>query len=856
MVKKNLQSETSAYGQKKTVAPPAKITDFAKKEPSAVMDRRINELPVHPVDRTKQNKAGRRSLDELKTSQWKYFDLYDKAPIGYITLNRKNLITEINQTGANMLDSEKNFLQNRSFKTFIAPAFKKAFMLHHKQTIAAHTPQTCELQLIKKDGTSFPAQLKSIASYNNKGEFEQLRTTITAITNLNHEKHLLTLQRDLGSTLNSISNIEDTSKKILEASIQVGQIDSGAVYLVDGPTGNLKLICQQGLSPDFLKKAIHYDADSPQARLVMKKKAVYENYDNLFPDMALGRQREGLRAITIIPATDKGRVVAVLNLFSHTQEMITAKDRNALEIIASQLGNAITRIQAEESLRKTNEELEQRVKERTSQMEKSKQKFIAQYKAIPVPTYTWQKVGKDIVLINLNDAALKFNKGKITDFLGIKANKLFADSPEIVKDLSRCLSKKISIEQEINYIPKTIGERKNFSVKYAFVPPDIVLVHTEDITERTFAEEALKESEEKFRLITTTASDAIIMIDSEQKISYWNPAAERIFGYKTQEVIGKDFALFLGFSIKYQAYQQDWVGLGKAEKSPFIGKTFEMIALKKDLSESTLEVSISALEIKGKWHILAILRDITEKKLLQRHLIQSERLAATGKLAASIAHEINSPLQGIISLLGSIQETYQTDKKLSKKIDLIQGGFRRIRDTVNKLLDLNRPVKEQKQRVNVNRIIEDTVSLARSHLNKNKIKTNIDLSPEIPVIKAYPHLLEQVFLNLINNAIEALVSDTKAGTSSKNKDTIIGEVTISSSLKEDHMVIKVADTGPGISEEDIGYIFDPFYTKKKRMGIGVGLSICHGIIKGQKGNIEAANNLEGGAVFTITLPIR
>ena len=183
------------------------------------------------------------------------------------------------------------------------------------------------------------------------------------------------------------------------------------------------------------------------------------------------------------------------------------------------------------------------------------------------------------------------------------------------------------------------------------------------------------------------------------------------------------------------------------------------------------------------------------------------------------------------------------DKELSDKIDLLKGAFTSIRNTVKNLLDLNRPGKDVKQQTDVNRVIEKTIDLIRILLKKSGVKLNSDLSPRIPGLTASPQELNHVFLNLFNNAIEAVKGRTGRR-----------EIYVKTNLRKGHVVIKVTDNGPGIPKEDLEHIFDPFYTRKKKMGLGVGLSVCHDIVKGHEGTIIAENGPEGGAVFTITLP--
>ncbi len=156
----------------------------------------------------------------------------------------------------------------------------------------------------------------------------------------------------------------------------------------------------------------------------------------------------------------------------------------------------------------------------------------------------------------------------------------------------------------------------------------------------------------------------------------------------------------------------------------------------------------------------------------------------------------------------------------------------------------------------VKAIEESTVALMKSHLKKNKVKIDLDLSSTIPDMIASPQQLGHIFLNLINNAVEAMTGVSKSEGKWKEPAKIGGDISIKTMLENDKIVIQVSDTGPGIAEEELEHIFDPSYTRKKTMGMGIGLSICNGIIEDHNGIIEARNAKEGGAVFTITLPVK
>ena len=267
------------------------------------------------------------------------------------------------------------------------------------------------------------------------------------------------------------------------------------------------------------------------------------------------------------------------------------------------------------------------------------------------------------------------------------------------------------------------------------------------------------------------------------------------------------------------------------------------------------EVNCRYVSNLGKPCFIAVARDITETKLLQTQLLRSERLAATGQLAASIAHEINSPLQGITALLSVLKMRYDKDEDLLQKLDLIKNAFVSIRNTVRNLIDLNRPGKEKKQPMDVNQVIENTVALMVSHLKKNMVAIKLNLAATTSNIHASPQQIGQVIMNLVNNAVEAIVNAPDFTNKLKQSEPIGGEIGIDTNCQDEEIIITVKNSGPGIPEKDLEIIFNPFFTRKKTMGMGVGRSICHGIIEAHKGIIVAGNSPEGGAVFTIRLPL-
>jgi len=375
-----------------------------------------------------------------------------------------------------------------------------------------------------------------------------------------------------------------------------------------------------------------------------------------------------------------------------------------------------------------------------------------------------------------------------------------------------------------------------------------------EIVDRRLMENVLKESEERYRIVLEANPDPVVVYDMEGKVIYFNPAFTHVFGWTLEERLGKEMDVFVP--------EENWPETDMMINKVLAGESFSGFESCRYTKEGNIiPVSISASfyrDINGKpVGSIINLRDISKAKLLQEQLMRSERLAATGQLAASVAHEINSPLQAIVLMLDMMEIKYKGDEKIldNNDFNMLTGSFGNIRDTVQNLLDLNRPDKEEKQLADINEIIKKTFTLTRSHLKKNKVKVNMELSSEIPNITASPRQLSQVFLNLINNSIEAMSGESGLRSGRESRTSIGGEISIKTNIKNVDIVIEVSDTGPGILKEDLAHIFDPFYTGKKKMGMGVGLSICNGIIKDHAGNITVKNSPEGGAVFTITLPV-
>jgi len=360
-----------------------------------------------------------------------------------------------------------------------------------------------------------------------------------------------------------------------------------------------------------------------------------------------------------------------------------------------------------------------------------------------------------------------------------------------------------------------------------------------------------KQAEEliRYKELFDNVIEGVFLLNSQGKFIETNSRMLESTGYTRGEFLKLSITKIV--EANQILYVENMLRKVRAEKET----RFELNIKTRNGSLIPAEVNCRSVLYLGKLCFLCVARDITETKFLHNQLLRSERMAATGQLAASIAHEINSPLQGITALLSVIRMKYEHDKELLNKLDLVNSAFISIRNTVRNLIDLNRPGKEKKQPMNINQVIENTVALTRSHLKKNMVSIKLNLAAKTSEINASPQQIGQVIMNLVNNAVESIINAPEYQEKLMQSSPISGEISIDTHNRNQDIIITVKDNGPGISENDLEKIFDPFFTRKKTMGMGVGLSICHGIIEDHKGMIYAKNSPEGGAVFTIRLPL-
>ena len=351
-----------------------------------------------------------------------------------------------------------------------------------------------------------------------------------------------------------------------------------------------------------------------------------------------------------------------------------------------------------------------------------------------------------------------------------------------------------------------------------------------------------KSAHEKFFSdIILKSLDAIIGFRNESEIFIWNEGAERLFGYKKDEVIGKDFEFLIPESLKKKGEQNFII-----EKVKEVGFISDHKTQRITKSGELKEVSISRFPIFDENHVcignVGIIRDITNEKKLEKELRERENLALIGEVVSSIAHNLSNPL----NIISGNADYLLLDKKESdegyEELKVIIEETTRITKSIRQLLNFSKPVTLTREHLNLNDILKEILDKVEFISGSKDIVFKNNLAKNLPEINADKELIRDVFLNLINNSIQALSS--------------LGVITIKTSASDSFVITEISDTGIGISKENLEKIFKPFFsTKGYGKGTGLGLSFAERVIREHQGKIEVTSKQGKGTTFKIFLPI-
>jgi len=371
-----------------------------------------------------------------------------------------------------------------------------------------------------------------------------------------------------------------------------------------------------------------------------------------------------------------------------------------------------------------------------------------------------------------------------------------------------------------------------------------------DISDRKRMERELKEAHDFLLNLIESSVDGIIVTDMKGDILIFNKGAENLLGYKAEEVVGKMnirsiYQPGVAKEVMEKLRSPDFGGVGKLTSFPIFHR-------KKDgeLIEGDLSASVIYDEKGNEIASVGIFKDLRERLRIERELqkmqealLQSEKLAAMGRLTSQIAHELNNPIYGIMNTLELLKTEIPPESKRRRILELSLSEIQRLSEMLRNMLSFSKPEEEKRRPIKIDELIEGILLVMEKQMKESNIQVETSFAPDIPEIMASTNQMRQVMLNILRNAKEAM---PKGGT-----------LTVRTVREGEMVMIHIQDTGIGIPEKIRDKVFEAFFTTKQKVkGVGLGLSVCYGIIKDHGGEIKIESEEGKGTTFIISLPIQ
>jgi two-component system, LuxR family, sensor kinase FixL len=372
-----------------------------------------------------------------------------------------------------------------------------------------------------------------------------------------------------------------------------------------------------------------------------------------------------------------------------------------------------------------------------------------------------------------------------------------------------------------------------------------------DVTERKAAETALRESELRWRSIVDTVPDAMIVIDAAGIIESFSRAAERLFGYAANEVVGQNVRMLMPqpYRDAHDGYLARYMRTGERR---IIGIGRIVVGQRKGGETFPMELAVGEFASPNGKFFTGFVRDLTERQEaerriedLQTELLHASRLSVMGQMASTMAHELNQPLTAVTNYLEAGRHLISLGTVAPERVaDLMEKAVaqaQRAGEVIRQLRQFVSKGETERRSQNLNQLVEEALALGLVGARQSGVRVLLELDHDLPPGIVDPVQIQQVVLNLVRNAIEAM------------EEVDSRELMIATRAIEDEIEVSVADTGPGIAPELADRLFQPFVTTKKT-GMGLGLSICREIVEAHHGHLTVAARPTGGTIFCLTLP--
>lgn len=580
--------------------------------------------------------------------------------------------------------------------------------------------------------------------------------------------------------------------------------------------------------------------------------------------------KHGFASSIALPLIAADQTLGALNVYASEPDAFDEKEVELLMELAGDLSYGIMALRTQAEKKQAEEELKE-----------SEARYRYLFEKAPISIILLEKDGKMADVNPYHISQIGKNRTTKKDYIG----KNIVMYPSVVNaglsEKYEALLRGKPFDVKGVYFPTTSGGTEAYlNVKGVPLFKDgkvfgAISIH-EDITELKQMEKAFRKSEERYRSLTKTARDAIILADNDGKIISWNNGARAIFGYKEKEVLDKPLTMLMPERYR-NAHANGITQTKSTNKFKMMGKTVELQGLKKNKREFPIEISFSNWKAGKDIFYSGIIRDLSERrqaeektKEQQQQLIQADKMKTLGILVAGVAHEINNPntlikinipvlfdiWNGTIPILEKYFKEHgdfalggfpyiEVRKSLPKLLSGVLSGSHQIDNIVKKLKNFTQYDPQNRKKIDINGVVKEAVELTDSLIKKSTTAFSVEYADNLPKVIGNFQELEQVIVNLITNSCQAL-PDKKKGI----------HIHTSYDVKSKKVLVTISDKGIGISARHLKMIMDPFFTTKRDSGgTGLGLSISFNIIKVHNGTLEFSSEEGKGTKAKVVLPV-
>ena len=801
-MKKEIKTESAIRRQKAEELLIRNPSKSGSQLSEAEMQKLIHELKVNQIDLEMKNEEVLLSKNQAELATEKYTELYDFAPSGYFTLSEKGNIIDLNLSGSEMLGKERSHVKNRPFSFFVSNDTRPIFNHFLGNVFKSKIKETCEVNFSNNGSLPMNAHLTGIVTENG----EQCLVTVIDIADRKQAEEALRIRETHLRTL--VQTIPDL----------IWLKDADGVYIS----------CNAMFERFF---------GASEADIIGKTD--YDFVDRELADFFRANDRKAMEAGK--PTSNEERVTFADD--GHRAYLDTIKtpmyDSDGSLIGVLGIGRDLTERKRAEEILRLSEERYRFSLEITGQI-------------------GWSTPPDGLV----EDMPLwrQYTGQSIEEVKGWKwLDSVHPDDREHTKKIwVNATDQKSKYETEYR-IRRADGVYRYFMVR------GIPLFNTDgtikewtgtcfDITERKHIEEVLRQSEARFRNLINSLPDPVLLVDSQGRIVYCNEIAMKTFDYKIDEMLNRTMEVLIPkhFRKLHVALRNGYIS---EPKSRPMGEGKELFAQRKDGSEFPAEIMLEPVEINDIQFILAIIRDITERKLAEKELIraknkaeESDRLKSA--FLANMSHEVRTPLNSIIGFSELLADPYFDEDQKDEFIQHIVSNGRSLLSIISDIMDISKmdsgEITIRKSHINVQKFISGVKEQFAFQADEKKLEFKL-IYPEgveETVIFADVERLRQIFNNLMSNAI---------------KFTINGSIEIGYQPKGEMVEFFVRDTGIGIPAEYHDSIFERFRqveagNSRKYGGNGLGLAISKNLVELMGGKIWIDSESGKGSTFYFTLP--